>query len=70
MFDIDKVRAIREQRGLTQQQLATLTGIPLKTLVCWEQHRSTPKRINDLNNIAIVLDCYLDDFLEDGKHLP
>mgnify|MGYP000058488410 CR=1 FL=1 len=69
LFDIDKMRAIRKSKGISQAKLADMTGIPLNTLAGWEQHRNRPKRINDLHNIAVVLDCYLDDFLADGRQL-
>jgi len=45
-----------------------MTGIPIQTLADWEQHRHSPVRVNDLQNIAIALNCYLDDFVVDGKH--
>lgn len=70
MFDIDKMRAIRESKGISQKKLSDLSGVPVETIISWEQHRAHPVRINDLNNIAVVLGCYLDDFLEDGKFFP
>lgn len=70
MFDADKIRAIRKERGISQQRLSVLTGIPVETIASWEQHRSHPINVNDINNIAIALDCYIDDFLEDGKYIP
>lgn len=70
MFDADKIRAIRKERGISQKHLSDLTGIPVETIASWEQHRSHPINVNDINNIAIVLECYIDDFLEDGKRIP
>ena len=70
MFDADKIRSIRKERGISQQRLSDLTGIPVETIASWEQHRSHPINFNDINNIAIALDCYIDDFLEDGKYIP
>ena len=54
---------------ITRERLATMTGIPIQTLADWEQHRHSPVRVNDLQNIAIALDCYLNDFVVDGKHI-
>ena len=59
-WDVDKIRHIREEKHITREKLATMTD--------WEQHRHSPVRVNDLQNIAIALDCYLDDFVVDGKH--
>ena len=67
-WDVDKIRHIREEKHITRERLATMTGIPIQTLADWEQHRHSPVRVNDLQNIAIALDCYLDDFVVDGKH--
>ena len=57
------------KKHITRERLATMTGIPIQTLADWEQHRHSPVRVNDLQNIAIALDCYLDDFVVDGKHI-
>ena len=62
-WDVDKIRHIREEKHITREKLATMTGIPIQTLADWEQHRHSPVRVNDLQNIAIALDCYLDDFV-------
>lgn len=68
-WDVDKIRHIREEKHITREKLATMTGIPIQTLADWEQHRHSPVRVNDQQNIAIALDCYLDDFVVDGKHI-
>ena len=61
-WDVDKIRHIREEKHITREKLATMTGIPIQTLADWEQHRHSPVRVNDLQNIAIALDCYLDNY--------
>ena len=66
-WDVDKIRHIREEKHITREKLAAMTGIPIQTLADWEQHRHSPVRVNDLQNIAIALNCYLDDFVVDGK---
>ena len=60
---------VDEEKHITREKLAAMTGIPIQTLADWEQHRHSPVRVNDLQNIAIALDCYLDDFVVDGKHI-
>lgn len=68
-LDVDKIRHIREEKHITSEKLATMTGMPIQTLADWEQHRHSPVRVNDLQNIAIALNCYLYDFVVDGKHI-
>ena len=51
-WDVDKIRHIREEKHITRERLATMTGIPIQTLEDWEQHRHSPVRVNDLQNIA------------------
>ena len=70
MLDNDRVQASRTEEGMSRTKLSNLSGVPKETIESWEMHYANPVRINDLNNIAIVLDCYLDDFLEDGKYFP
>ena len=63
-WDVDKIRHIREEKHITRERLATMTGIPIQTLADWEQHRHSPVRVNDLQNIAIALDCYFIRFIQ------
>lgn len=37
------VKKLREEKGLSQQQLADLTGIPRGRINAWEQRGTTPK---------------------------
>jgi transcriptional regulator with XRE-family HTH domain len=39
----EQVRAARERRHLTQQQLADLLGVDRKTVDNWENHRTSPR---------------------------
>lgn len=43
-WDVDKIRHIREEKHITRERLATMTGIPIQTLADWEQHRHSPVR--------------------------
>ena len=36
-WDVDKIRHIREEKHITREKLATMTGIPIQTLADWEQ---------------------------------
>ena len=51
-WDVDKIRHIREEKHITREKLATMTGIPIQTLADWEQHRHSPVSVNDLQNRA------------------
>lgn len=50
----DRLAAAREAQGLSQAQLASRTGVRLKTLENWEADRSEP-RANRLQMLAGVL---------------
>ena len=55
----EKIRYYRELRGLTQQQLADFSGIPLGTLKKYETGNRNPKqeplqRIADALHISII----------------
>ena len=38
-WDVDKIRHIREEKHITREKLAAMTGIPIQTLADWEQQR-------------------------------
>ena len=59
---------IRDARGLTNYQVAKLTGIPRSTFSDWSNGRSTPKQ-DKLKKIADVLDTSV-DYLITGKDKP
>ena len=44
----DGLKAMRETRGITQQQLAERLGIHMSTVSAWEQGRNRPSRTNVL----------------------
>lgn len=39
----NKLKAAREQLGLTQRQFAERLGVPYQTFVQWEQDQRTPR---------------------------
>ena len=58
-WDVDKIRHIREEKHITRERLATMTGIPIQTLADWEQHRHSPVRVNDSAKYRIfIIICY------------
>ncbi|OGQ96687.1 MAG: hypothetical protein A2521_07475 [Deltaproteobacteria bacterium RIFOXYD12_FULL_57_12] len=60
----DKIRRLRETKGLTQLYLATAVGVTIETISRWENRRyPTIKRDNALK-LAEALEVVLDDILE------
>lgn len=52
----------RKEAGLTQKQLAELSGVPLRTIQNWEDHVTEPLA-RPLKRVAGVLGCKVDDLL-------
>lgn len=53
----DKIRDLRKNRGLTQEQLAKLLGVSKQMIGKWETGKSNPK-IQSINKLAQALDVY------------
>ncbi|MEO5377829.1 MAG: XRE family transcriptional regulator [Magnetococcus sp. DMHC-6] len=68
-----RIRAVREQRKLTQQQLADQAGIPRATLATVERDDSNPSLIV-VFKVARALDMTIDQLVESNRkrilHLP
>ena len=56
---------MRVRRGMTQEQLAAATGIPLRTYQDIERGARHKPPFAQLINCAVVLDCTIDELLED-----
>jgi transcriptional regulator with XRE-family HTH domain len=56
---------MRIARGLTQEELAEATGIPRRTYQDIERGARQKAPLAQLINCAIVLDCTLDELLEE-----
>jgi len=59
----NRIRELRAQRKLTQQQLADLAKIPRATLATIEKDESNPS-LAAVYKISVALDCTIDDLLE------
>ncbi len=59
----NRIRKMRAQRQLTQQQLADLAGIPRATLASVERDDSNPS-LAAVHKIAVALNSSIDDLLE------
>ena len=61
-----KLKKVRESTGMTQLDLAKLTGIGIKSIASYEQH---PERINKASVEKLIkmsdsLNCTIDDIVE------
>lgn len=52
----------RKEAGLTQKQLAELSGVPWRTIRNWEDHVTEPMA-KPLKRVADVLGCTVDDLI-------
>lgn len=66
-----KLKELRQARGLSQSQLAEKTGINLRTLQHYEQGSKNfdHARIDTLVKTCLVLNCKLEDIIEDTEYI-
>lgn len=57
------IKKIREKKGITQQELATVLGVGQSTVAMWETNNSLP-RAEKLPAIAKALGCTIDELLK------
>ncbi len=62
----EKIRKTRKHKGITQNTLASLTGLAAITIRQYEAGKYIPK-IENLHKIARALETSLDYFLEPGQ---
>ena len=61
------IRQLREEKGLTQLQLAVAVGVTPSTIYTWESGRSEPK-VRQLRKIAELFGVSSDEIaLEEGE---
>ena len=66
IFSGEKILKLRNQKGLSRQQVRELTKIPSRTLEDWEYGNTVPTKLSSLRLLAEVLNCSLQDFCYDG----
>ena len=66
---MNKLKAMREKRGLSQAQLSEQTGISYRTLQYYEQNQLNFDhcKIDKIMKTAIVLQCDVEDIIEDPE---
>lgn len=62
-----KLKTLREQKGFTQQQLASKSGVNIQTLRKYEQgvKNINNAKLKTILKLAICLECSLSDILTD-----
>ena len=71
----DKLKAIRKEKGLTQNELAIKAGISLSSIINYENRRRKNPPYTIVQRIAAALDVPLDslievEYTEDGSRIP
>lgn len=69
LFDGRKIRIARKNISMTLRELSDRTGIPLRTLEKWESGKHEPQSVENLNKIALQLQCNINDFCVDSVNL-
>lgn len=59
---MDRLREMREKRGLTQQQVADALHVTRPTVVYWEQGKNMP-HLKHISGLAAILKCKVSDLL-------
>lgn len=59
-----KLKRLREERSLSQEDLAKAAGVPIGTLRNWEQDRRVP-RLDTAAKVAHALGCRIDTLVSD-----
>ena len=64
-----KLQEMRKNRGLSQERLALVSGVELRTIRAYEDRtrRIDGATIEKLCRLAIALDCKVQDLIEDDK---
>lgn len=61
----DKLKALRKQKGFSQEELSKVSGIPVMTIRSWEQGYRTPRDIYVIERFCNALEISIDDLLHD-----
>ena len=62
----EKVRAARKERGLSQKELAQMTGIAVRTIINYESGSRMPKSKDSYVRLARVLDVDLSSLMDEN----
>lgn len=61
-----KLATLRKEKGLSQSQLAAISGVPPKHIQYLEQHpdKINGTKLNTLCNLSLALNCRVEDIIE------
>ena len=62
----EKLKAVRLEKGMTQQELAKLTDLAQATIADYERGKKYP-HLNNLKELARRLHCSPDDLMSDKE---
>lgn len=67
----DKLRSIREERGLSQSQLAACTGLSVRMIQDYEQGKRdfNGAKLKTILKLCVALGCRMEDVLNDQETL-
>lgn len=70
---MERIKELREARGITQAELAKMMSVSRPAVANWERGHSNPK-VNVLDKLAEALGCTVGDFYasnsQENKHKP
>ena len=61
---LDKIAELKKKKGLTNEELSTLSGVPKGTIDKILSGVTKDPKLETLKAIARVLECSLDDFID------
>lgn len=70
VFDKDKLQMLRNKKGLTLHELASNAQVSYDSLINWLYEGRETEDIFVAHRLAVALDCFIDDFVADGVHIP
>lgn len=59
----NRIREIREKKGITRAELARLADVPVRTLEDWENYTRRPRDVYQTTKVADALDVTLKELL-------
>lgn len=52
------------EKGMTRTQLSKESGVPLRTIEAWARRLRVPRDVYQLQKIALVFGCHIEDIME------
>jgi transcriptional regulator with XRE-family HTH domain len=65
----DRLRRLRRERGLTQEELAAESGVSYSVISMLERGKRTAARLSTISSLANALDCEIGELVDRRDHL-